>query len=44
MDIIASHGFTLLALACVFGLFMACGIDERRLPVNHRSISDGDIG
>jgi hypothetical protein len=26
MDIIASHGFTLLALACVFGLFMAWGI------------------
>ena len=26
MEIIASHGFTLLALACVFGLFMAWGI------------------
>lgn len=26
MDIIASHGFLLLSLACVFGLFMAWGI------------------
>ena len=26
MEIIASHGFRLLALACVFGLFMAWGI------------------
>ena len=26
MEIIASHGFMLLALACVFGLFMAWGI------------------
>jgi PiT family inorganic phosphate transporter len=26
MDIIASHGFIFLALACCFGLFMAWGI------------------
>ena len=26
MEIIASHGFMFLALACVFGLFMAWGI------------------
>ena len=26
MEIIASHGFILLALACCFGLFMAWGI------------------
>jgi len=26
MEIIASHGFILLTLACVFGLFMAWGI------------------
>lgn len=26
MDILASHGFILLTLACVFGLFMAWGI------------------
>src|SRR6056300_1558696 len=26
MEILASHGFILLALACVFGLFMAWGI------------------
>ena len=26
MEIIASHGYILLALACCFGLFMAWGI------------------
>ena len=40
MEIIASHGYILLALACCFGLFMAWGIGANDLSLYRLYFSD----